>query len=203
MSKQFKVGDVLRANDGWATRQVLREGGDPQAVVVKAVTENGRFITLVYDGGRDEWDPEHFELVTGAKSFKAGDVLRTTNSWLAEHAQANGANPERLVVRSVDDRGYPVLTFEGEGGTFGFDPDLLEFVVPAQPATVYKVISTDYPECLAWATEYASVEEAEEGIRESAEPGRTFEIFSVVRTVHKTVKLTERTETIRELNEVK
>lgn len=72
-----------------------------------------------------------------------------------------------------------------------------------EPATVYKVISTDYPECLAWDIEYASVEEAEAGIRESAEPGRTFEIFSVVRTVHKTVKLTERTETIRELNEVK
>lgn len=70
-----------------------------------------------------------------------------------------------------------------------------------EPATIYKVISTDYPECQPWPNEYASVEEAEAGVLKG-DSGRTFEIYSVVRTVHKTVKLTERTEVIRELEVV-
>jgi hypothetical protein len=76
MSAKFKVGNVLRAANDWAHKQVIKEGGNPEAVVVKSVTTGG-YITLAYDPNGAEWNMGNFEFVaTATPKYSEGGKVR-------------------------------------------------------------------------------------------------------------------------------
>lgn len=210
MSK-FKVGDKVRVIDG--NGATLHTGSVHTITDTRGMDGVPGYVMInlpgLLAGG---WLPSRFELVEEiTPKFKVGDKVRN----VSDHWRGVLAGGEVYTVGRVRDNDKEL----GSGCSNKFSIQLselmerypyhhryessYELVQEEATNTVYKVISTDYPECQEWANESASVEEAEAGIRKEAEPGRTFEIFSTVRTVHKTVKLTERTEVIREIAEVK
>lgn len=128
--------------------------------------------------------------------FKVGDKVKAITDARSKFGVHKGQVYE---VDAVYD-GFGTLHLVGQSATTHHKFDRFELVT--EPATAYKVITTMHADATPWATDFETVEAAEQAIKDYGRPSYTFEIFSVVRTVHKTVKLTKRTEVFRELTEV-
>jgi hypothetical protein len=133
MSAKFKAGQKVKALN--STLDI--KAGEVYEVIAD---DFANFPTVRDAAGdangmlsRDSW-----ELV---RAFKAGDIVRTDDSFLRGMARTNGADPDRSVVRKVDERGYPILEWERVTETAGFDPALFEFVKPTGPFAVGDVVT--------------------------------------------------------------
>jgi hypothetical protein len=133
--------------------------------------------------------------------FKVGDKVRCIRN--------DDGYGRRLTVgkeyRVIEISGSKECIFVMGDNGFQCGPyaDRFELVTEQAEPVVYQVYVKDATCPNTWGNKFKSVEDAEEYVKEMGKEGLTFEIFSNTRTVHKTIKLSERTEVIRELVEVK
>lgn len=68
------------------------------------------------------------------KNFKIGEILKAPADWssLRDKCKAMGGNPDQMQVRSLDDTGYPIFTWEADGERRGWI-STTGFTVVAKP----------------------------------------------------------------------
>ncbi|CAB3795574.1 hypothetical protein [Pararobbsia alpina] len=183
MSKQFKVGDRLRFHGVFAGKALEpgNAGFDRVGKLASVVhpSEPGHTTVWVrFDGdpSKENWFPERFELVQ--REFKVGDVLIPAAGGIGERlrnlCERAGFDPARMVVRSLDFRGWPILTWESADETLGCNPDIFESAPPI--ANTYYRIQAG---ALTFTTHHADAAAAKEWLQENGDVGATYTIQEV------------------------